>query len=110
VREVWHIVAQLTTYSEEIEETPRYPLETFLAGGGDCEDTAILLASMIRAAPVDWVVDLVYMDIDNPQDPQDVNHVMVHVDTGQRRYLIETVGDEEMEPFDDVIGWYLRVD
>ena len=110
VREVWHIVAQLTAYSEEIEETPRYPLETFLAGGGDCEDTAILLASMIRAAPVDWGVDLVYMDIDNPQDPRGVNHVMVHVDTGQRKYLIETVGDEEMEPFDDVIGWYLRVE
>jgi len=110
VREVWHIVAQLTTYSEEIEETPRYPLETFLAGGGDCEDTAILLASMIEAAPVNWAVDLVYMDIDHPQDPQDVNHVIVYVDTGQEQYLIETTADEEMEPFDDVVGWYLEVE
>ena len=94
VREAWHIVAQLMTYSEEIEETPRFPLETFLAGGGDCEDTAILLASMIKAAPVNWMVELVYMDIDNPDDPQDVNHVIVHFDTG-KQYLIETTADED---------------
>ena len=110
VREAWHIVAQLTTYSEEIEETPRYPLETFLAGGGDCEDTAILLASMIEAAPVNWGVDLVYMDINYPLDPQDVNHVIVHIDTGQEQYLIETTADGEMEPFDEVVGWYLEVE
>jgi hypothetical protein len=48
---------------------PRYPLETFLAGGGDCEDTSILFASMIKAAPVDWEVDLVYMDSDKPDEP-----------------------------------------
>lgn len=54
--ETWNIVSQLMVYSEDIGETPRYPLETFLAGGGDCEDTAILFASMIIAAPVDWDV------------------------------------------------------
>ncbi len=81
-----------------------------MAGGGDCEDTAILLASMIEAAPVDWVVELVYMDIDNPLDPRDVNHVIVYIDTGQDQYLIETTGDEDMQPFDEVVGWYLRVE
>jgi hypothetical protein len=31
------------------DEYPRYPIETLVDGGGDCEDTAILLASLIRA-------------------------------------------------------------
>lgn len=110
IRETWNIVAQLTAYSEEIEETPRYPLETFLAGGGDCEDTAILFASMIKAAPVDWEVYLVYMDIDNPLDPKDVNHVIVYINTGTQQYFIETTNDYEMQPFDNVRGWYYEVD
>jgi hypothetical protein len=30
-------------------EYPKYPIETLVDGGGDCEDTAILLASLIKA-------------------------------------------------------------
>lgn len=107
IEEVWNIVGQLTTYSQEIGETPRFPLETLLAGGGDCEDTAILLASMILAAKQNWVVQLVYMDIDNPTDPQTVNHVIVHVDTGEEAYLIDTTQNEVMQPYKGgVSGWY----
>jgi transglutaminase-like putative cysteine protease len=110
VREVWHIIGQLSSYSYEIEETPRYPLETLLAGGGDCEDTGILLASMIRAAREDWPISLVYMDAYNPERPETVNHLIVHVDTGSRQYLIETTSNIIMEPFANVEGWYLAVD
>jgi transglutaminase-like putative cysteine protease len=110
VREVWHIIGQLSSYSYEIEETPRYPLETLLAGGGDCEDTGILLASMIRAAREDWPISLVYMDAYNPERPETVNHLIVHVDTGSRQYLIETTSNVVMEPFANVEGWYLAVD
>ena len=31
-----------------IEEYPRYPLETLVDGGGDCEDVAILIASVLH--------------------------------------------------------------
>ncbi len=110
IQEVWNIVTQLSTYSSEIEDTPRYPLETFLAGGGDCEDTSILFASMIKAAPVDWKVDLVYMDLNNPSSPQEINHVMVHINTSSRDYYIETTSDWMMEPFAQVGGWYLEVE
>ncbi len=110
IREVWHIIGQLSTYSYEIEETPRYPLETLLAGGGDCEDTGILLSSMIRAARDDWPINLVYMDAQNPEKPEAVNHLIVHVDTGSRQYLIETTSNVIMEPFTNVEGWYLAVD
>lgn len=33
----------------EFDEYPRYPLETLVDGGGDCEDTSILLASLAQA-------------------------------------------------------------
>jgi hypothetical protein len=107
IREVWNIVTQLDTYSAEIGEKPRFPLETFLAGGGDCDDTAVLLASMLLAAPVKWKIQLVYMDIDHPTNPQTVNHVIVFVDTGIRKYFIETTTHEIMEPYTNgVTGWY----
>jgi cell division protein FtsL len=110
IREAWNIVTQLTVYSSEMQETPRFPLETFLAGGGDCEDTAILLASMVKAAPVNWKVALVYMDSHNPYVLSDVNHVIVHIDTGDRQYYIETTSDYDMEPFGDyVAGWLFYI-
>ncbi|OPX65077.1 MAG: Fibronectin type III domain protein [Methanomassiliicoccales archaeon PtaB.Bin134] len=34
-------------------EYPRYPLETLVDGGGDCEDKAALLASLIRSLPLE---------------------------------------------------------
>lgn len=109
IREVWNIVTQLNTYSSETEETPRYPLETFLAGGGDCEDSSILLASMLKSAPTNWNVQLVYMDADNPENPQKVNHVIVFVDTGKEKYFIETTNNQEMQPYDYIDGWYLDI-
>jgi len=109
IREVWNIVTQLNIYSSDIEETPRYPLETFLAGGGDCEDSSILLASMIKSAPTNWDVQLVYMDADNPDNPQEVNHVLVFVDTGKEEYFIETTNNQEMQPYDYIDGWYLEI-
>lgn len=111
IREVWNIVTQLSGYSSEIKETPRYPLETFLAGGGDCEDTAILFASMILAAPVDWEVSLVYMDSNNPTTPQEMNHVIVYINTGTNGYHVETTSDTMMLPYPQgVIGWYYKLD
>jgi transglutaminase-like putative cysteine protease len=35
--------------TEGFDEYPRYPIETLVDKGGDCEDTAILTASLIRA-------------------------------------------------------------
>jgi type II secretory pathway pseudopilin PulG len=111
IREVWNIVAQLTTYSADITDTPRYPLETLLAGGGDCEDTAILFASMVLAAPVDWKVQLVYMDGDHPTSPLTMNHLSVHVVTDRSAYDVETTSKAEVDPYPDgVNGWYYDVE
>lgn len=111
IEEVWLIITQLSNYSSEIGDVPRLPLETLLEGGGDCEDLSILFASLIKAANTDWKVALVYMDIYNPTDPQEVNHVVVHIDTDERGYLIETTSDEVMEPYDDgIVGWFIEID
>jgi hypothetical protein len=101
IQEVWKITTQLTSYSSEIKETPRYPLETFLAGGGDCEDTSILLASMLKAAPRNYDVALIYTDGDHPTNPKTVNHMVVYVNTGERAYYIETTEGQTMEPYPD---------
>lgn len=40
-------VQHLNYYSEQ-GEYPRYPMETLIEGGGDCEDTAILMAAIAQ--------------------------------------------------------------
>lgn len=102
----WNIIGQLSNYASEETETPRYPYETLLAGGGDCEDLSILFASLIKAAAVNWYVDLVYVDSENILDPQKHDHVLVYVDTGQEAFLVETTSDQVMLPYDrGVVGW-----
>lgn len=112
IREAWNIVTQLTQWTEDkMGETPRFPFDTLLAGGGDCEDTSILLASFIKAAPVNWKVELFYMDLDHPTDPQTVNHVIVRVKTDSHDYYIETTTPDEMEPYRYIpTGWGLSAD
>jgi len=110
IYETWFIVQQLTVYSSEVEETPRYPLETFLAGGGDCEDKAVLFASMIKAAPVDWNIEIVYMDSYHPRAPRSPNHVVIGIDTGNERRFIETVSTGQIEFVENVRGWFFEVE
>lgn len=43
-------------YKTEEGEYPRYPVETVLDGGGDCEDTAILLAGLLDRTGVDCIL------------------------------------------------------
>ena len=39
--------------TESADEYIKYPAETLVDGGGDCEDSAILLASLLEEAPID---------------------------------------------------------
>jgi len=107
VREVWNMVTQLNIYCEEAMETPRLPLETLLLGGGDCEDLAILTASILKAMSADWDVELVYMDSENPTALEDINHVTVYVDTGKYKTFVESTNAETMCPWETVDGFYL---
>ncbi|PIN73626.1 hypothetical protein COV20_05375 [Candidatus Woesearchaeota archaeon CG10_big_fil_rev_8_21_14_0_10_45_16] len=109
IHELWYILSQLTTYSLEIKETPKFPLETLLSGGGDCEDTSILLASMLKAANKNWKISLVYMDSNNPINPKNINHVLVQVETASESFFIETTSKTQENPYDKIVGWYLEV-
>ncbi len=109
IREVWNMVTQLNTYSKEITETPRLPLETLLLGGGDCEDLAILTASILKAMPGEWDVSLVYMDADNPTNFNEGNHVTVYVDTGKYKTFVESTQGEIMCPWENVDGFYFEL-
>lgn len=111
IREVWYIIGELTNYVGDgtFQDIPRYPLETLLAGGGDCEDLSILLASMILAGRPSWKVELVFMDSHHVNDPETVNHVIVSISTGSQRFLVETTSKTEMLPYPyGVNGWYFK--
>jgi len=109
IKEVWNMVTQLCSYVGELKETPRLPLETLLFGGGDCEDLAILTASILKAMCSDWTVQLVYMDSDNPTSYKTVNHVSVFVDTGTYQTFVECTRKNVMNPYQIVDGFYVDV-
>jgi len=112
VYEVWYIVSQLTTYSYDIGEDPRWALETLSRGGGDCEDTAILIAEMINSSEhtKNWEISLVYFDAHNPKNPKAMNHVAVYIDDGKRNYFIESTAKDDPYAWPDgVKGWYFEI-
>lgn len=41
-------VQQTVTYTSDVGEYPRYPIETLVEGKGDCEDVAILAAALLQ--------------------------------------------------------------
>ena len=115
VYEIWYMVSKLTIYSLDIQEDPRFAIETLVRGGGDCEDTVILIADMLRSSShtKDWKIKLIYFDSDNPTNPQNINHVALSIDEGDGRYIIETTA-KTIEDFTmwnniDIIGWSLDV-
>lgn len=111
--ELWYITSEMTTYSADIGEQPRWALETFTEAGGDCEDFAILIASMIRSSvhTKDWQVQMVFFDLDHPQKAQDVNHVALYVKTPSFSSFIETTDKTNGLDFwhGKIDGWYFDV-
>lgn len=112
VYEVWYIISQLTAYSPDIDEDPRWPLETLVEGGGDCEDFAVLVASILRASPhtKDWQIQLVYFDSDHPDQPENVNHVSLFIKTDEfETYVDRSLDPSKNESWEYINGWYFDV-
>ena len=113
--EVWNIISSLTVYSSDIEENPRYAIETMTRGGGDCDDHAILMADMLKSSKYtkNWKIQMVYFDSDNPTDPKQVNHVALAVNTGEKFGIFETTAKNvtELSTWDvnSVVGWWVNV-
>jgi hypothetical protein len=111
--ELWYITSQMTTYTVDIGEQPRWALETFTEAGGDCEDTAILIASMIRSSThtKDWDVQMVFFDLDHPSKATGVNHVALYVKTKDFSTFVESTDKKDGLNFwqGKVDGWYFDV-
>jgi hypothetical protein len=113
--EIWHIISNLTVYSPDIGEHPRYALETLTRGGGDCEDTTILMADMLKSSKhtENWNIQMVYLDSDNPADPKLVNHVALAVNTGENFGILETTAKNVVDlttwDVNSIVGWWSDV-
>ena len=112
--EIWNIVSKMTVYDEDVHENSegRYALETLTRTGGDCEDLAILIANMLYSSShtKDWTIQYVYMDLENPEDPVEVDHVIVYVNNGTYDYFIEATGSPSWDYYPNgVNGWYFDV-
>lgn len=80
--------------STGFDEYSRYPIETLTYGGGDCEDSAILLASTLQADPFNYDCILVgppgHMAVGIYGE--DLPGTYYRYD-GRRYYYLETTGD-----------------
>ena len=111
MEDVLAMVSQLTSYLQDVEEGARWPLETLVEAGGDCEDTSILIATLLVASGRPYHVDFVYFDVKNPDAAGRVNHVALHVTLpGGTRRLVEStakIGDRNYIRMPLVAGWYV---
>ena len=110
LHELWFITSQLTTYSTDIGEDPRWALETFTEAGGDCEDLVILIASMLKASDhtKDWTIQMVYFDADDPSSRKDVDHVALYVKTDEFATFVESTDKNDGLGYWKglISGWY----
>jgi hypothetical protein len=83
----------------DYDDVNKYPVETLVEGGGDCEDTTILLATVLGEAPINYGTALIYLPYEEPE------HVAVGVEgngeisgryyevDGVKYYYAETTGE-----------------
>ena len=73
------------------DEYPRFPLETLIEGGGDCEDTAILTATLLKELGQDVMLIRLpgHMAVGVACDECEGTY---YVATNKRYYYIETTG------------------
>lgn len=95
IYEMWEIVNQTTVYASDRESSdePRTAVET-MGAGGDCEDSSILLVSLIKGLNKNWDVYFVSVDSLHWTNPQKFNHVLVKVDTGNKIYYVESTANK----------------
>ena len=111
---LWHVVSQLDVDESYMyaNSTGVYAIETLVRGSGDYEDLVILMADMLVSSEytADWTIQYVYMDMYNPLDAQDVNHVILYVDDGMRDYYIDvTTLPNPNQYAGGVNGWHMDV-
>lgn len=51
-----------------------------------------------------------FIDADNPKEIQEINHVIIGVETSQGEYLIETTSSDTMLPYNEVEGFQVKIE
>ncbi len=81
------------------DEYPRYPIETLVERGGDCEDTTVLFATLIQADPINIDAVLLILPADTPEHMAagvagegDISGYYYEYD-GRNYYYCETTGE-----------------
>lgn len=111
VQEVFNLRVQMTVYSEDMTDTPQWSAETLTEGTGDCEDFAILMGSLLVAgneqANYGMTVRMVYMDSNNPTNPQTVNHILLClIYEDETAEFVDSTSTAVLSPWSRVVGWY----
>lgn len=82
-----NLVAEIV-YNEDAftgyDEYPKYPIETLVDGSGDCEDTSILLASLLRGFQYRWQTNLAGTPIEHDFDDVNIGFLVMpgHIAVG----------------------------
>jgi hypothetical protein len=115
IYEVWYIVAEMTTYNKDITNSNLWPIEVFTRGEGDCKDKSILIADMLRSSEhtKNWDIKLEVLDANNPSNPQNVNHMIVLVNTGHNHFAIESTAPPYANGINvwtekEISGWQIQ--
>lgn len=84
---------------ENYDNHNKYPIETLVEAGGDCEDTIILLAAALLTTPFDYGMVLIYLPYESPthmgpgvRDREDVEGTYYTYEA-DRYYNVETTGE-----------------
>ncbi len=109
VREVINFKNQIIYYHTFWDINCRWPIESLVEGVGDCEDTSVLVVSMLKAGNeienYGMKVSLFACDIYNITNPNTVNHVIIHVEYSDGTYdLIEPTA-KDFYTYEKVAGW-----
>lgn len=113
VNEVVNLKNQLISYGSLESGEYRWAMETLTEGQGNCGDTTILVASLLKSGDerMNYGLDVSiwYCDAYNMSNPQVINHVIVGIEYPDGDYdLIETTSNYYYS-YDEIIGWKFEV-
>ena len=115
IRNILLVKSQVNTYTYNIMGEPRYPLETFLEGGGDCGASSIFVGSMLKSAHPEWTVKIWYVNSNSISTaPDSINHAIISVKTDRFTEFIETTiddPDQALSTYDGkhIEGWSFEI-
>jgi len=87
-------------FTENVREFPKFPVETLVEGGGDCEDNAILAAAILKAMGYDVIL------IDVESNPR---HMAVGIALNSSGKGIEYDGVKYLYAETASVGWPIGV-